>query len=317
MPVGDLVAFHHLLAPPADQTEHEESIILQHVLDIPPGSTEKLILIDVEMHYPARIGIVPRHPPVLRQVYKTVPVLVRRHILLLTHTAGYCDWHPQECIIHCNGQIWPQQDHGPMRIEHGMYFRITIPPPPVPSWDISHALRVFHDASELFEPHIAGQIAEEMLQAQPNPVNVQIQDQSHGPRSHKGADLDGDIDIPMMSAQPATRLGRRPRPVHDGTDQWLMDLGNLFSEHAEVEVIDGDAYLYIQTWYVDHIRHVNCRSPRPLRLDQCSVAWINEFRHLWRDLLDPGVFFSVHVVKPRPPQFRHHAYASDVLIEQN
>ena len=98
-----------------------------------------------------------------------------------------------------------------------------------------------------------------------------------------------------------------------------MDLGSIFSTHAEQEVIDGDgdAFLYIQTWYIDHLRYAECRRPRPLRLDQCSVAWIDEFRYLWRDVMDRSVFFSVHVVNPRPPQYRHYQYACQIVIEKN
>ena len=91
VPVDDLVTFHHLQTRPVDQTEFEEPIILQHVLDIPAGSTEKLVLVDTDMHHPTGSGTMPRAPPVLRQVYRIVPILVRRHILLMTRTPGYCD----------------------------------------------------------------------------------------------------------------------------------------------------------------------------------------------------------------------------------
>ena len=56
LPVDDLVAFHHLQVTPVDQTASEESIILQHVLDVPAGSTEKLVLVDIEMHLPTRLA---------------------------------------------------------------------------------------------------------------------------------------------------------------------------------------------------------------------------------------------------------------------
>ena len=137
------------------------------------------------------------------------------------------------------------------------------------------------------------------------------------PDTCKGTDLQEDIDIPMMSRHPTTRLRRRPRPLHDGTEQWLWDLGTVFSAQAVQEVIDGDSYIYVQTWFVDHIHHTRCSQPRPLRLDQCAVAWLEEFRYLWRDLLDTTVPFSVFVINPRPPQSRYQAYNCHVLIEQN
>ena len=568
LPVDDLVAFHHLQVTPVDQTASEESIILQHVLDVPAGSTEKLVLVDIEMHLPTRLGTMPRAPPVVRQVYKVVPTLVRQHVLIMTHTAGYCNWHAHDCIVFHNHHVWTQQDIGPRRIEHGAYLRIIVPPPPDIAWDIAETIRTFHEAYELFEPSVAGHIAVEIMQSQhagthsivaqpipeesdhfhamqynidsknlpdslsnsnrshsddhipedwiidlqrtvqhhvdtcdndtqevptisvitwlldhqtqricrsakivflndnpaewrediirtwrhwlvpdehvfidfvsPLPPKSDIEDhlahliltqrpshessvliamdfkgetppdvliriaavvpkecntqtitraapllnlhslhrmtwvqpslpsddqrfitrngqcvqvivhkaepledeaeQSSFLQQHqtkpvlnndsdvtniimtdtcKGTDLQEDIDVPMTSNHPTTRLSRRPRPLHDGTEQWLWDLGSIFSEHAEREVIDGDAYLYVQTWYVDHIHHVQCDQPRPLRLDQCAVTWLEDFRFLWRDLLDMTVPFSVHVAKPRPPQNRYEGYTCHVLIEQN
>jgi len=590
IPVDDLRTFHHLQVAPPDQHINEEGIILQHVSDIPDGSTEKLILIDVEMHQAHRHDTVPRAPPVLRQVHRTVPNLVRRHILLLTHTAGYCDWHPLDCIVLLNNALWPQQDLNPKRIEHGMYIRVIILSPPESNWDIGRALQVFHDAFELFDPHYAGQIAFDIMQGpssnlEPSvphqsiaacpptldvdhheindqdaidaisfmqhdlprisniediidlnatshgssdiipedwiidlqrivqhhenicphdpdaefivsvytwlvdhqtqrlcntpkiailggdptewyedilhPWRFQIQDdqpifldivQPHVQRSDieehivhiiitqrqsadrsvllsmnfkgemppdviirfavvlpksctaqhvseavplyalhslnrivwehpvllfddqvfqtrqglgiqvtvwpetdpvnersddsvsllqgnaatsanelslinpennlsrgqclKGTEVQDDIDVPMLSRRQTTRLPRRPRPFHDGSEQWFWDLGSIFSAQATQEVIDGDSYIYVQTWFIDHERHDTCRVPRTLRLDQNWVMWIEECRYLWRDLLDPSIPFSIHVVKPRPPQSRWQAFNCHLLIEQ-
>lgn len=107
------------------------------------------------------------------------------------------------------------------------------------------------------------------------------------------------------------------RPEHDGSAEWLLNLGQILSTQAVAETIDGDSFLYVLTWYIDHQRHTACRSPRPLRLDSASVAWIDEFRHLWRDLMDRRAVFSIYVVHPRPPQPRFQDYACHVLIEQN
>jgi len=573
LPADDLVNFHHLQINPVDQTDWEESIIVQHVGDIPAGSTERLVLIDIEMHQPHRGSTMPRAPPVSRQVHRVIPTLVRRHVLALTHTAGYCDWHQQDCIVFHNHEIWLQQDQGPRRIEQGAYFRIILPPPPEPAWDIAHALRVFHEAFDLYDQPAAGQIAAAIMNGQdqsrqavelsdnnledatssmhlssmthlgsnssssssipedwfidlqrivqryahacetqalaiqidppelefsvitwlldhenrrlcqepklitlgndpsewkadilhawrhqllpdiatlldlvqPTPPRADVEDHiahviltqrpSDGssallsmefqgdappnvlirfatvlprectqsqvaqavplfasfmqnrilwdrpalhhvdqrfhthwgmslqvtivqetqctaeddeestslfqiatstnvepslsrvvmthdpvglsPMTCKGSDHQEDIDVPMTSQHPTTRLHRRPRPLHDGTEQWLFELGSLFSEHAVNEVLDGDSYIYVQTWYVDHVHHRSCLQSRPLRLDQFAVTWIEEFRYLWRDLLDPNVPFSIHVVKPRPPQYRHHGYTCHILLEQN
>lgn len=495
--------------------------------------------------------------------------------MILTRTAGYCDWHQQHCIVFHNHEIWLQEDNGPRRIEHGAYFRIVRPPPPEPTWDIAHALRIFHETFDLYDQPAAGQIAvaimngQDLLQhttdpsgnnaedttslmqlnsqtqldgnssssssipddwfvdlqrivqrnaaacqenaaaihidlpelefsiytwyldhvnrrlcrepklvrlgndpsewkadilhvwrhqllpddsvlrdlVQPTPPRADVEDhiahiiltqrpsaeistlltmefQGAAPpnvlirfatvlprdctqaqvahavplfasfmhnrilwdrpalhhanqRFHthwgmslqativqevdttedvrddisnflqnvdnprgvadadmsrvakfpdqiclsqttcKGSDHQEDIDVPMMSQHLTSRPSRRPRPLHDGTENWLLDLGALFSAHAEREVIEGDSYIYVQTWYIDHITHRQCLHSRPLRLDQFAVTWVEEFRYLWRDVLDPTVTFSIHVVRPKPPQYRHHGYICHVLLEQN
>ena len=134
-------------------------------------------------------------------------------------------------------------------------------------------------------------------------------------RQSKSAELEGDIDIPMMLA-PNVPM-RRLRPEHDGTEDWHWDLGQIFSNFAETETVEGDAYLYVLTWYVDHQRHPSCRDPRPLRLDSAWITWLDEFRYLWRDLTDRRATFSVFIVRPRPPQPRYQNYACHVIVEQN
>ena len=133
----------------------------------------------------------------------------------------------------------------------------------------------------------------------------------------KGADLDGDIDVPMMSSRPTSRAARPTRPVHDGTETWFWELSQIFQSHSEEEAFEGEFFIYIQTWFIDHERHSVCRRPRPVRLDQHWITWLDDLRHEWRDILAHDAPFSVHIIKPRPPQFRHHGYACHLLLEQN
>ena len=50
----NLIGIHHVQCVLVGQHEAEESIILQHVGDLPFGSTEQLIILDVEVHFPSR-----------------------------------------------------------------------------------------------------------------------------------------------------------------------------------------------------------------------------------------------------------------------
>lgn len=314
------IAFHRLQCQPDDQIPSVDSLILQHFLDIPPGSTEKLVLIDVEMHSAQRGNSLPRAPPVQRQVHRILPTIVRQYLLQITRTDAYCEWHRTECLVYRNCVPWNQQARGPFQVQHGMYFRIVIPPPPDPTWDIGHAIRIFHEAADAFDFPMAGPIAEETLrQGQGNQNNQRAALGADQPPSStlKGADLDGDIDVPMTSARRSLRAERPPRPTHDGDEGWFWELGHLFSRQAREEAFEGEFFVYVQTWYIDHQRHPTCRRPRPIRLDHYWITWLDEFCYAWRDVLDENNPYSVHVVRPRPPQYRHHGYVCHILIEQN
>ena len=317
-PSRQFVGFHYLQATPADQTIHEESIILQHVADIAPGSAEQLILIDIEMHSSSFGHAALQAPRVMRQVHKVVPTLTRSQVLLTARVSAYCEWSSAACLVYHNRGLWPQQDLGPLRIVHGAYLRIVIPPPPFAAWEIGFTLRTFQDTAEMFDQPDASRMAIALLHQQfPSPDHagsVGLADSNHI-MNCKGADLGPyDIDVPTMYAPSAYH--RRLRPPHDGTLQWLLDLGQIFATTAEDEAFVDEPLLYVQTWFVNHETFTACRDPRPLRLESQSVTWIDDFRHLWHDRLNRRQPFSLHVVRPTPPQPRSQHYACHVLVEQ-
>ena len=121
-----------------------------------------------------------------------------------------------------------------------MYFRIVVPPPLRSGWEVSHAIQTFHEASELFDEHEAFTVAESILENIPCKSPSQAAGLEGSFSKCKSADLNVDIGIPIASSEPNTRL-RRLRPVHDGTDNWLIDLGQLFTEQAE-EAFEGEAF---------------------------------------------------------------------------
>eukprot|EP00435_Cladocopium_sp_Y103_P030221 s2897_g7.t1 len=319
VPFTQFVGFHYMQHPLVGQAEAEETIILQHVNDIAVGSEEKLIVIDVVMHLTGEQRGVPFAPEVTRRVYKVLPWLARQHVLATAGVAAYCQWMNDQCVVHRNGRIWHLADAQLHEIQHGTYIRIQVPPPCQPDWDPGLAIRVAQGACDLFDFPEAGLVATAILNGQaatgalPDPP-TQAASPDGTFRRRKPCELEGDIDVHMLFA-PGARMPRL-RPRHDGAMDWILHLAELFATEAEIEVLEGDPLLYVQTWYVHHDRHPVCRRPRPLRLDGASVAWIEELRFTWRDLLDPVLPFSIHVVKPRPPQLRTQPYAGHIVLEQ-
>ena len=68
----NLVGIHHVQTPLAGQHEAEDSIILQHVDDLAPGSLEQLIILDVEVHFQQPAESMLRAPEVSRRVHRIV-----------------------------------------------------------------------------------------------------------------------------------------------------------------------------------------------------------------------------------------------------
>lgn len=320
VPPAQCVCFHYMQVSPDDHDVQQEAIILQHVTDIAPGSTEKLILVDIELHAAGvSISSILQAPRILRQVHKVVPVLTRSQLLHIARVSAYCEWMGQGCFVFCNRAPWTLQDQGPKRIMHGMYFRITVPPPPDSSWELAHTLRVFEETAELFDKPDALRLAAETMYrtyAQPDVSAQRTQEAVNDSCQCKGADLGAyDIDVPITN--PPRAYQRRLRPEHDGSLQWLLDLGQIFSEQAQEEAFVDEPMLYIQTWFVNHLHHPSCRQPRPLRLERYSITWIDDFRQLWRDVLQRNEIFSLRVVRPNPPQPRSWNYACHVIVEQS
>ncbi|CAL1171631.1 unnamed protein product [Cladocopium goreaui] len=236
----------------------------------------------------------PRAPAVSRQVFKVVPVLVRRHLLHLTHTAAYCDWSPQECLVFCNHELWHLHEQGPRRITHGMYFKIIVPPPPNRQWEISHAIRVFHEALNLFDSPEATRIAEHIL----NENRPWPPEEVPPHRQCKGTEIHRDIDVPMMFA-PGVPM-RRLRPRHDGEETWFWELGQLFADQAEVE---------------EPIHLVVATEVRSVALTHQFTTWEREVQRVWRDVWDEQLSHELHVVIPTPPDLER-GIAGHILVVQ-
>ena len=211
---------------------------------------------------------------------------------ILLRTAAYCDWHPQDCIVFCNRAIGHLHDLGPRRITHGMYFRICC------ATSIEgHVGRSVMPLEFFMRPKIYWTLQmpielRRMCSMMASPGH-KCASMHHQPsyRTCKSAELDYDIDIPMM-LPPHVRM-RRPRPAHDGTETWLLELGQIFSEEAEAETVDGDAYLYIQTWYIDHVKTQNLSTPSAYETGT-TICSLDRWFTPWMERCDGSQHFLFH-----------------------
>ena len=134
LPRHEIRCFHFVsVSPVGVHTEAEEALILQSIHDISPGSTEKLVLVDVEIHFhPLPTGL---HVPAAtsRRVMRVLDQLHRRQFLLLAALDDYCELRSGRCMIFQNHNLWHEHDRTVHKIDHGDYIRIQVPPPDDPS----------------------------------------------------------------------------------------------------------------------------------------------------------------------------------------
>lgn len=311
MPINVLLGFHYLQARLDGLADMEEAVILQHLHDIEIGSLEKLVVFDLVMHLRGVGQSVPPAPIVSRKVKKVIPQLARVHVLALAGVDDYCDWVQQQCVVRYNNLVWHPRDQSLRDVVHGTYIKVEIPPPPSPHWNTEAAVRVARDVGPLFGFPEASELASQILSTE---FEATPPEAAGRPLQHKPCEVEDDVDVPMTF--PATRRLPIRRPRHDGDMSWLDQLAHIFRMEAEIEVVEGPPLLYLQTWFVHHQRHPRCEVPRPLRIDNAMITWLEELRFTWRDQLDRTMPFSIRIIHPRPPQPRYHGYGCHVLLEQ-
>ena len=171
------VGFHYVQAPLVDQHEAEETIILQLVGDIPGGSADKLVLIDITYH---TTGLADAHQRIVRRMPR---FLSRPSLIVQLHLQAPCEETPGSCTFYFNNEEWNEDDLFPRELQHGTYLKIEVtaesqkqecPPQHVPD----KAKQKGPDT-----PHIHGpDHHHEATSFMQSPL--QHQDQRRGPMSH-------------------------------------------------------------------------------------------------------------------------------------
>ena len=173
---------------------------------------EKLVIVDVVLHSNRLNHGVPDNPAVTREVYKVQPQLARRHLLLMAQVDAYCTWTANTCIVEHNGHVWHHNDPQLRQVEHGTVFRIQLPPPLNPAWNIGQAVRIAHETGEILDFPEAGQLAHSILDGNVEHNRLDFGEVArNGARlvTCKGNDQVEAIDIPT-TFPPGTRMPRLP-----------------------------------------------------------------------------------------------------------
>ena len=284
LPRREFRCFHALAVVPVDVREDmEQVVVLQAVNDIPAGSNEKLILVDVAIHFrPLASGLlVPA--AMSRRVVRVQQHLHRQQVLILQGLEEYCRVVRERCTIHKNHQLWSAQDRTVHVINHGDYVRIQVPPPDDPTLDTEVAIHAARDldidVNTLCTPHGASlalfQRATEVFQGaaqqlEENEANV--------------------LDFDCLKTDPtASDLPRVPeREPSAGSSALPTDRSARFHhrhferlqhivEQADlIECEEEGKIAYITTWFLHHVYHKECRQSRAVRLTMPTQHWIED-----------------------------------------
>jgi len=300
----NLIGIHHVQCALAGQHDAEESIILQYVSDVPLGSTEQLIILDIEIHFPGQPAGLLRAPEVTRRVHRVVPQITRAYVLRIARLFNYCFLQGDRCLVFWDLQLWPEQDTRVRTIQHGTYLRVIATPPLDPSVSTEAAL------------NFAISVDDGELEA--------TRDCTAQPRHDRALALTQ--TMASFQRTPEDTIGLRslaqralPAQVYETClPQWKRQLAQVFNEHGFVECTEEGFVAYITTWFVDHLHRPRCADSRPVRLRGDDFEdWLDQILETWVDVVDQFSPVEITFVTPTPPATETETILAHLLLEQH
>ena len=122
IPRESLVTSHAIWERMVGQHDDDWSFIVQHLDDIPAASTDCLVILDVEVHFPLMPGTLPPLPATTRRVLRIPPYITRPLVLQYAGVHQYCAVQRDRCLVYIDNRGWPILQPGPQRVRHGNYF---------------------------------------------------------------------------------------------------------------------------------------------------------------------------------------------------
>eukprot|EP00435_Cladocopium_sp_Y103_P071511 s444_g37.t1 len=285
IPVHAIVALHFLRVTPVGDCPRTTSVIVQSVGDIPPGSSDRLVLIDAEVHFAGHPLAVPPPPAPTRSVVRIVQHVSRPHLLMYADVDQYCLSQRDRCLVHVDHALWT--GFAPRELPPATYIRITVPPPDNPRLSTMRAIEI----------------------AQQGPLDADIDEVRF--RTH------GNTGAAPAAAQPddAGHTQFAPDVSHFPAafdDQWHGSLQLLHDSQGATEHEDEGPVIYVQTWFIHHRASPTCDVPRAVRLE-----WYHDICTAWQDRLQAGIPLKIISVQPPPTEDDLENFAVHLILEQD
>ena len=327
-----IAGLHVLQVTPVGDPPLSVHIIVQFQGDLVPGSTDKLILLDVAFHchgLPARPCV---QTPVDRRVLSVSQHLGRSDLLDLAFVGSYCELVGHRCLVSVNRQPWNQQNPLASGFLSGAYFRIEVPPPPMQDAHTCHVVELVEDiALDETQPHFADHYPHLPQTSRTRERSAIIEKTSarhvvlptvlpeHQYRSlavsvlHIGSQHQSETPSFLREPQlPAPNL--LPR-LHD-VDAFDLEFAMLFRDYALTERLEEGQVAYIATWYVHHDHHPVCLQGRLIRISSQRQSWFPELCRPWLAEIRRFETLAVRIVRPAPPPIDVGPAIAHVILEQ-
>ena len=81
---------------------------------------------------------------------------------------------------------------------------------------------------------------------------------------------------------------------------WQQSIWEILMREGRPDVDDEDApVVFLNSYYLDHVRHPHQDQSRPLRFSWDFHNWEADIRFVWEDFIDPNLGLEVHLVQPQ------------------
>ena len=139
---------------------------------------------------------------------------------------------------------------------------------------------------------------------------------SHWTHTHAEAEA-GAHDFPSMPPAADQQTSSHLNMEYTPHPAWSNHVWDLLLEHGRTDIDGEDPVIFIQFFYIDHVRHPHGHSQRPRRFSLDWEEWANDIKFVWEDLADPDLPLDVIFVDPPPVALSHDGTIATVIVQQN
>ena len=306
IPFHSIIELYDLQCRPAGLPEDTYPLIVHKFEDIPTGSDEQLVVLDVVVHNEQAPSVTDR------RTVRLTRTLYRSSLLIAARIDRYCHQVQDRCLVLYNGENWPARDIRGKRLSHGAYIQIRVPPWTDETMSTVQAIwqaqtgQTIHNAAD--EPLPSRGSSSHDVWSEPADRNEEpdVKHDMHGADSEV-SDIDDDAgpwNMPDAQLVPA--------------DDFIENLLTNWRDEAALETEELGPSGYYAVWYVSSELMHRCDRPRHIGLLADHATWMRRIASLWQDVIDRRQPLYFHFVRPEPPASVHDTHlAGHIILAQH